>query len=193
MDKIFSTASYPGLEGIYIVTSDGLSLINPSKEQLLETSFNLTFKPHLDEIFSSYEGINDERLLGWLIKPEEDEYDSAWPKSSTLKLTTNAFDSLSSFEIALANFMEGGDVSPNHPLTQGMSIYEGMRKISIYGLALGFTPILLIDKNGHPVILKLSDAKTNRDFKMALRELILNSHLFEHCKIKPFINELSFD
>lgn len=191
MKKLIDHERYPGLEGMYFLSGDGLHVIGVAGQSEPDGEFNRQYLDQLNDLYTGMLNISvdDDAVIGWFIPYGEDPFDPPW-HNCTLKLRAETFDGLAGFEIALADVFEKLELTPKIAVARAMSAYEGMRKLVVYGMALGYLSLLINDCNGVPVVVRISEKDVAHDFWSALKQRVKESHLYQQCEFRPLIESL---
>lgn len=182
---------YPGLEDLYYLSQEGLHAIEADGGLKPMTDINTRLGDMLSWYFRAHRLEQDENTFGWFLPVSEHSADTPWKEYCTLKLSSLALSNLKAFEQMVEAHIKMHDMKPREELAENMSALEGMRRLSAYGLALGFIPMVGSTEEGNLIAVRLEEEEHKKELIDVLKELITQSHLFDGCDLKALFEDFA--
>lgn len=181
---------YPGMEHMPAIVGNTLYTIRSDGGLQVSGNVNHRFQNELD-CFNSAFAKQPERFLLAAILPRDSKSNQAqWKNSASLYFTEQTFQRLQSLEAMLSRMLPK-QVLRTHILAPEMSTYAGMRRLNMYGLLLGYHPIIVIDSDGNPMAINLrgtAQEDTETSFQRHLKALSLTSLFCTSLQERNFVD-----
>lgn len=180
-------SSYPGMEHMPVILGKRLYSIQGDGHLQAVPNINKRFRDELDRFQFVFRQQPRNFLLGSLLPPQPE---TRWSASASLLFTSHTFHRLSSLEQMLLRMIPE-PLMHTHALTREMSVYAGMRRLNMYGLLLGYHPVIVLQDDGHPVAANLRSTSldaSEASFHRHLKALSLSSLFSTGLPERDFVN-----
>ncbi len=168
---------YPGMEHMPAIVGNTLYTIKSDGGLQVSGNVNQRFQDELDRFNRAFSEEPERFLLAAILPKEARSTQALWKNSASMYFTEQTYLRLQSLETMLARMLPK-QVLRTHVLAPEMSTYAGMRRLNMYGLLLGYHPIIVIDNDGNPMAINLRgnmQEGSETSFQRHLKALSLTS------------------